>query len=126
MTVQMLKLAGKRFVIVEERDFRRLERRAGMAHDTGLPALPAPLPDGNYPAVEALRVGLARRLIRDRRAVGLTQVELARRAGIAAESLNRIEKGKLTPTITTLQKIDRALEHAEKAQAREDARGTPP
>jgi predicted transcriptional regulator len=81
------------------------------------------LPDGNYPAAEAMRVGLARRLIRDRRAVGLTQAELARRAGIAPESLNRIEKGKLTPTMPTLHKIDRALEQAEKAQAAQEARG---
>jgi DNA-binding XRE family transcriptional regulator len=123
MTVQTLKLGGKRFVIVDERDFRRLERRAGMADERGLPSLPKPLAGGNYPAVQALRVGLARRLIRDRRALGLTQAELARRAGIAAESLNRIEKGKLTPTMATLQKIDRALEHAEKSQAENDAKG---
>ena len=122
MTVQTLTLAGKRFVIVDERHFRRLERRAGMADERGLPALPNRMPDGNYPAIEAMRVGLARRLIRDRRAVGLTQVELARRAGIAPESLNRIENGRLTPTMSTLQKIDRALEQAEKAQAREDAK----
>jgi DNA-binding XRE family transcriptional regulator len=120
MTLQTLKLAGKRFVIVEERDFRRLQRRAATADETKLPALPMPRADGNYPAAQAMRVGLARRLIRDRRAVGLTQTELARRAGIAAESLNRIEKGKLTPTIATLQKIDRALELAEEAQATED------
>jgi predicted transcriptional regulator len=87
-----------------------------------MPWLPKPLPNGKYPAAEVMRIGLARRLIRDRRAVGLTQVELARRAGIAAESLNRIEKGKLTPTMGTLQKIDRTLEQAEKAQAREDAK----
>jgi len=111
-------------VIVEERDFRRLTRRAETLEECDLPALPKRLPDGNYPAVEAMRIGLARRLIRDRRAVGLTQVELARRAGIAAESLNRIEKGKLTPTMPTLQKIDLALEEAEKAQAKEDARAT--
>jgi len=124
MTTQTLELAGKRFVIVEERDFRRLTRRAETLEECDLPALPKRLPDGNYPAVEAMRIGLARRLIRDRRAVGLTQVELARRAGIAAESLNRIEKGKLTPTMPTLQKIDLALEEAEKAQAKEDARAT--
>jgi predicted transcriptional regulator len=53
-----------------------------------------------------MRIGLARRLIRDRRAAGLTQVELARLA----------EKGKLTPTIGTLQKIDRALEQVEQSQ----------
>lgn len=122
MTAQTLKLAGRRFVILEERDFRRLQRRAATADESGLPALPERLPDGNYPAVQAMRVSLARRLIRDRRAVGLTQVELARRAGIAAESLNRIEKGKLTPTMATLHKIDRALEQAEKDQIRKDAK----
>ncbi|HTW93367.1 MAG TPA: helix-turn-helix transcriptional regulator [Tepidisphaeraceae bacterium] len=116
MTVQTLKLAGKRFVIVEERDFRRLERRAEMADEGALPSLPKPLADGNYPAPDAMRINLARRLIRDRRAVGLTQAELARRAGMAPESLNRIEKGKLTPTMTTLQKIDRALAQAEQAE----------
>jgi predicted transcriptional regulator len=84
-------------------------------------APPQPLPNGNYP-VEAMRIGLVRRLIRDRRAVGLTQVELARRAGIAAESLNRIEKGRLTPTMATMHKIDRALEAAEKAQSKLDAK----
>jgi DNA-binding XRE family transcriptional regulator len=118
MTVQTLKLAGKRFVILEERDFHRLERRAGMSDEPELPSLPDPLPDGNYPAAEALRISLARRLVRDRWAVGLTQVELARRAGIAAESLNRIEKGKLTPTMTTLSKIDRALSAAESSETR--------
>lgn len=112
MTVQMLKLAGKRYVLLEERDFRRLQRRAVMEDEAELPALPEPLPNGNYPA-EVLRISLARRLVRDRRALGLTQADLARRAGIAAETLNRIEKAKLTPTMTTLQKIDRALAAAE-------------
>jgi DNA-binding XRE family transcriptional regulator len=115
MTMQTLKLAGKRFVVIEERDFRRMERRARMTEEGRLPRFPDALPDGNYPATEALRIGLARRIIRDRRAVGLTQVELARRAGIAAETLNRIEKGRLTPTIATMAKIDRALAKAESA-----------
>jgi DNA-binding XRE family transcriptional regulator len=113
MTVQTLKLAGKRFVILEERDFRRMERRAEMTGEANMPALPERLPNGNYPALEALRVSLARRVIRDRHAAGLTQVELARRAGIAVETLNRMEKGRLTPSMATLAKIDRALAQAE-------------
>jgi transcriptional regulator with XRE-family HTH domain len=40
------------------------------------------------------------------------QVELARRAGIRPETLNRIEKGKTTPDVATIAKIDRALETA--------------
>jgi DNA-binding XRE family transcriptional regulator len=45
--------------------------------------------------VAALRVSLAQKIIRDRRRLGLTQAELARHAGIRAESLNRIEQGRL-------------------------------
>ena len=37
MTVQTLKLGGKRFVVVEERDFRRLERLAGTTDERTLP-----------------------------------------------------------------------------------------
>ena len=33
---------------------------------------------GNYPAAEALQVSIARSILRERRAAGLTQVELAR------------------------------------------------
>ncbi len=111
MSVQTLNLAGKRFVLMEEAEYKRLKRR-NKSDEPNLPALPAPLPDGNYPAVEALRVTLARRIIRDRRAAGLTQVELARRAGIAPETLNRLEKGKMTPSLGTMQKIERVLAEA--------------
>lgn len=37
-----------------------------------LPPLPGKLPDGNYPAVEAGRAILARKLVKRRWAVGLT------------------------------------------------------
>ena len=42
-----------------------------------------------------------------------TQAELARRAGIRPETLNRIEKGKTTPDTATIAKIERALEAAQ-------------
>jgi ribosome-binding protein aMBF1 (putative translation factor) len=65
---------------------------------------------GNYPAAEALQVSIARSILRGRRAAGLSQVELARHAGIRPETLNRIEKGKHAPSVATLDKIERALE----------------
>jgi len=43
---------------------------------------------------------------------GLTQAELARRAGIRAETLNRIESGRHSPTVSSIEKIDRALRKA--------------
>lgn len=62
------------------------------------------------PAVEYARASLARRIIKARRAAGLAQAELARRAGIRPETLNRIEKAKTTPDTATIAKIERALE----------------
>ncbi len=68
---------------------------------------------GNYPAVVYLRVSLARKIIRHRRRLGLSQVELARRAGIRPETLNRIEQSKTTPSAASVAKIDTALRQAE-------------
>jgi DNA-binding XRE family transcriptional regulator len=100
---------GKRMVMLEECEYDRLLQKA----DEWEPLLPEKLPDGNYPAVEYLRASLARKIIRDRRRLGLTQVELARRAGIRPETLNRVEQGKRSPSIATVEKIDRALREAE-------------
>ncbi len=100
---------GKRMVLLEEAEFARLLLKA----DEWEPLMPEPDADGNYPALEALRVSLARKIIRDRRRLGLTQAELARRAGIRPESLNRIEQGRVAPTVRTIEKIDRALREAE-------------
>jgi DNA-binding XRE family transcriptional regulator len=83
-----------------------------------LPPLPKPNSEGNYPAVEYLRASLARKIIRDRVAAGVTQQELARRAGIRVETLCRIETGKHTPSVPTVDKIDRALVRAERKKKR--------
>src|SRR5436305_1458303 len=89
---------GKRMVMLEEAEFERLLRKA----DEWEPLLPEPDADGNYPALEALRVSLARKILRRRRQLGLSQAELARRAGIRPESLNRIEQGRVSPSVRSL------------------------
>lgn len=101
---------GKRMVMLEEAEFDRLLHKA----DEWEPLLPEPDADGNYPALEYSRVSLARKIIRDRRRLGLTQADLARRAGIRPESLNRIEQGRVSPAIRTIEKIDNALRKAER------------
>ena len=78
-----------------------------------LPALPTANAAGHIPAVEYAQASLARKLIRRRWNVGLTQAALARKAGIRPETLNRIEKGKSTPDTSTVEKLIRALERAE-------------
>jgi DNA-binding XRE family transcriptional regulator len=100
---------GQRMVVLPEDEFARLKQKA----DEWEPLLPEPLPDGNYPAREYMLASIARDIIRHRRRVGLTQVELARRAGIRPETLCRVESGKYSPTIGTVEKIDRALREAE-------------
>lgn len=111
VTVKILELAGRRWVIMPEKDYKRLAARAGEKDDW--PTLPKPDAKSNYPAVEYARVSLARKIIKARRQAGLTQVELAKRASIRPETLNRIEKGKTTPDTATIAKIEYALESAQ-------------
>jgi len=67
---------------------------------------------GNVPAVAFARATLARGIIRDRARAGLSQAELARRAGIRPETVCRIERGRHTPSVATIQRIDRAIRKA--------------
>jgi len=108
-TPEYLTRNGRRLVVLEESEYERLRLRA----DEWEPLMPEPLPNGNYPAAEALAVIQARNILRARRKLGLSQVELARRAGIRPETLNRIEQGRNKPSVPTIAKIDRALKKAE-------------
>jgi len=60
---------------------------------------------------EARRAFLIGRAIRERRlALGLTQTELADRAGMTQPALSRLEAGGVVPTIPLLERISAALE----------------
>jgi len=113
---QTIVVDGKPYVLLPREDYDRLTTLAKAAD---LPALPAADADGNYPAVEYARAGLARKIIRDRANAGLTQRQLAALAGISFENLCRIETGKHTPTVPTIDKIDRALKKAAKSEAKQ-------
>lgn len=108
---------GKRYVLVPEDEYEMLRLRPLARDDADLPPLPEIGPDGTYPAIEYATVSLARKLILDRRRVGLSQAEVARRAGIRVETLNRIERAKVSPSVRTVEKIDRVLREAEAARA---------
>src|SRR5271166_715444 len=101
-TAEFRTLGGRQVVVLEPAEYQRLRERA----DEWEPLLPEPDADGNYPALEYARASLARDIVRHRRRVGLTQVELARRAGIRPETLNRIEHAHKTPSMATLSKIE--------------------
>jgi transcriptional regulator with XRE-family HTH domain len=80
--------------------------------DEKLPPLPQPDKQGRFPALEYARVSLARDIIRDRRAAGLTQQALADLVGTRQETISRIESGKQTASVKLVDKIDRALQKA--------------
>ena len=60
---------------------------------------------------EAQRAFLIGQAVRDRRlALGLSQVELADRAGMTQPALSRLEAGGVIPTIPLLERISAALD----------------
>ena len=99
---------GKRMVMLDETEFDRLLRLA----DVWEPVKPEPDADGNYPAVETTRVSIALDIIRDRRKLGLSQAELAKRAGIRLMTLDKIESCQMDPSSRTIAKIEEALDAA--------------
>lgn len=113
--LQRIEVAGQRFVLLPEAEYDRLCAKASETVpviDDDLPPLPKPDREGRFPAVEYARVSLARDIIRDRRAAGLTQQELATLAGTRQETISRIESGNYTASHRTIDRIDRALHKA--------------
>ena len=122
MSASTFTMNGKRFVIIPELEYRRLRERrtGGSAEDEwGMPPLPAKLREGNYPAVEYARAVTARDLIRSRRRLGLSQTELARRAGVRVETLNRIERAKMAASVTVMEKLDAVLSESDAHAAKD-------
>jgi DNA-binding XRE family transcriptional regulator len=120
MIAQTILLEGKPYVVLPRAEYDRL---ATLAKAGELPPLPKPDAQGNYPAVEYARASLARKIIRDRVAAGLNQRELATMAGVRVETLCRIETGKHTPSVPTVDKIDRALKRYAKSKSKEGRKG---
>jgi DNA-binding XRE family transcriptional regulator len=112
---QRIEVAGEWFVLLPQRDYDRLCSRAGEAvppNEENLPPLPQPNKQGRFPALEYARISLARDLVRDRRAAGLTQRELADLVGTRQETISRIESGRQTASVKLVDRIDRALRKA--------------
>lgn len=101
-----LELDGVRYVILRESVFDRLCQKAGVRNGTV---------DDEMPESELNldRASLAEKLVRRRRAAGMSQAELARRAGVRPETLNRIERDHTTPDFATVRKLVVAMNAAE-------------
>jgi DNA-binding XRE family transcriptional regulator len=106
-------------VLVEETEYERLCAKASETvplADESLPPLPEPDRHGRFPALAYARASLARDVIRDRRAAGLTQQQLANLAGTRQETISRIESGNYTASHKLIDRIDRAIKSAKKTK----------
>jgi DNA-binding XRE family transcriptional regulator len=107
-----VELDGIRYVILRETVFDLLCRKAGIRLES-----PAADEDASSSAFTLDQPSLAEKLARRRQASGLSQAELARRAGVRPETLNRIERGRVTPDFATIRKLVVAMNAAEQNQA---------
>lgn len=110
-----LELDGESYVVVRRSVFEELCRRAAV----GVPREPA-AERANHESAEwagdPRRLG--RRLADRRRRLRLTQADLAERAGVRTETLNRIERGRTNPEFGTIRKLVSALLQEETKSAR--------
>ncbi|MCD4727712.1 MAG: helix-turn-helix domain-containing protein [Pirellulales bacterium] len=108
---RVVELDGIRYVILRETAFHSLCRKAHVDGQVSS-ADEKTVSDG----LDMDRASLARKLVRRRRVAGLSQAELARRAGIRPETLNRLERGRTTPDFATIRKLVVAMNAAEQQQ----------
>jgi ribosome-binding protein aMBF1 (putative translation factor) len=109
--VETIEKNGTVFVLVPEAAWNKLARG-----DVTMPELPPADAEGNRDALAYARVSIARTIIRDRIAAGLSQARLAELAGITRQVLNRIEHARVTPDGATVAKIDRAIKKTSRAR----------
>lgn len=109
MTIQSIKIEDKELIVLTREVFDELMEKAGI-----LPPIPPADGDGFRPAIKTADALIARKIITRRIQAGLTQVELARRAGVRMETISRLESAKQMPRRETILRIDTALKAAER------------
>ena len=117
MKLDVIKRAGKEYVLVPRKQWDALNARARERASSSLPVRPIrALRDGTY-TIEHVRLSLASKMLARRRAAGLTQARLAALARVRVETISRLENGQHMPGAGTFARIDRALTRASKKVA---------
>lgn len=102
-------IKNERFALVPYVEYQELLARAA---GESLPPLPKADKAGNRPAKAAVMAVMARDIITSRIKAGWTQEELAKRAGVSAETISRLESAKHKPQAATLERIEAAFRKA--------------
>ena len=109
----VVELGGIRYAILPESTLAAVCRKAGVRAVPAGSTAPSLLDAAAQDETDEPRV--ARRLADRRKRAGLTQVDLARRAGVRVETVNRIERGRVTPDFGTIRNLMQAMIHVETA-----------
>ncbi|TWT39984.1 helix-turn-helix protein [Phycisphaerae bacterium RAS1] len=119
---QAVELDGVRYAIVPHTLLLQLCRRARLA---AAAVEPPREPDPLETLLDPRRI--AGRLLERRKQLGISQADLARRAQLRPETLNRLERGTSTPDFSTIRKLVETLREIEieKHGALPPARGRP-
>ena len=115
MSVRNLTLDGRQYVLIPRKQWEAMARRS-RSREGKLQKTPPSLPDGTF-TIEHVRISLANRMIAQRKAAGLTQAQLARRAGVRVETISRLENGLHMPSVRTFDKIEKALRRSPRRSA---------
>jgi len=107
----VVELGGVRYAILRESLLRGIIRQAGF--QAGAAGEAAPSSDSLADPEQFDVRTFADRLVARRKQAGLSQAQLARRAGVCVETLNRIERGRVTPDFSTIRKLVTAIKAAE-------------
>ena len=107
MAVSFIEIKNENFALIPEAEYQEtLARAAGVT----LPKLPEADENGNRPALEAVRVVIARGLISDRISRGWFQQDLAERAEVPLNTIQALERAEVKPTRSVMEKIDDSFE----------------
>ena len=93
-TIQEIRVGHETFCLVRKSEYLRLVRVAE---------------SGYADATDYGRASIGRDLLRKRKRSGLTQEQVAKKAGIRMETLSRLENGHGNPTVATVRRILKAL-----------------
>lgn len=82
--------------------------------DSHWPRLPRADRRGNVPAVAYALASMARKIIRRRRSLGLSQADLAKAARVPLAKMSSIETGKHDASTPTIDRISKTLDRLER------------
>jgi ribosome-binding protein aMBF1 (putative translation factor) len=114
MSIRTITRNGRRFVEMPLEEYKHWK-------STLLPPIPPVDSDGTTNAIDFARASIARRLMTERHKAGLSQQQLSRLARVRQETISRIESGKQTATVRIIDKLDKAIQAAQRRMRKSKA-----